>query len=1006
MRALRRLGSVVILVLLVVGAPWVLLNAGFYDWTKVNLWSPADPRILLGALTVAAWGAWAVSTVSLTLEALRILTSGRISWRLPGLGAPQALAGALMSTVIASSAGPVLNAASAPPVIAASELPAEEDASLTQRPVPASPATEAAPQRQASAERRHEPAMLHIVQAEDDLWTLAQRYYGSGLEWRRIVQANPDLAADPTQDLTVGTPLAITEPLERYRVVKGDTLSDIARSRLGDAARWPEIFRMNRDRISDPDYIQAGWTIDVPAAEPAPDDAPGSGEPELASGPSGSDPSAPASPTATAAPDPHRRTGEDAPAHEQAADEQRSPDEKRPPAAQGGAAPTPQEAASGGPTPSGAEADAGAVAAMVGGLSALAASAIVTGLLLRRRAQARSRGLGRRTPAVDRELRRFETALGLRAGDLVGQDPDEAVRRAAGAGAVGIAAGTAPAPDAGRTALIARAMRLLAAHWWNTQEGAHRLDLALVGDAELQFVFEDAPTSPPPGFHLRDRTIAIGWDKLSRLDDVDRAVAFPALVTLGADGQGRLVMIDLVNAGVLGVRGAGTDALSAMLVELTCAPWADELSVRVITEDDRFARAAAVEEVRCLAEAEEGLAEVERRAAERTALLDLCGDTYDNLRLDPTRTDAWAPWVVLFERPLTGDQLARLEATVETGRLGMAVVVPLEIGQDVQAHQEWEVTQDHGSVGRLEPGGLTLNAQTLPPPARTAIAELLERSSGQESAAAPWWKEAAHVATTDPGDMKVVTLRPARAVPAPFLRLFGPVRLEGAHGEPPTRAAGRCLEYCAWLLEHPGSTAPDMARALFVSDGTRRSNLSRLRTWLGDTPTGEPYLPDAYSGRIALHPGVSSDWAELRAIVDRGVNDVADDELRAALELVTGAPIADAVPGQWAWADGLRTDMAALVRDAGVVLARSALERDDADLARWACERALVAAPDDELLVCELMRAEALSGRRRVVQALGHRLAQVSATTGNDLRPETVATCQQLLEGRPRARQA
>jgi hypothetical protein len=76
----------------------------------------------------------------------------------------------------------------------------------------------------------------------------------------------------------------------------------------------------------------------------------------------------------------------------------------------------------------------------------------------------------------------------------------------------------------------------------------------------------------------------------------------------------------------------------------------------------------------------------------------------------------------------------------------------------------------------------------------------------------------------------------------------------------PPRAAKQCLEYCAWLLEHPGRTAQAMVTALAVAEGTRRSNMSRLRSWLGTSPDGEAYLPDAYTGRISLHPAVSSDW--------------------------------------------------------------------------------------------------------------------------------------------------
>src|SRR5215212_8423882 len=51
--------------------------------------------------------------------------------------------------------------------------------------------------------------------------------------------------------------------------------------------------------------------------------------------------------------------------------------------------------------------------------------------------------------------------------------------------------------------------------------------------------------------------------------------------------------------------------------------------------------------------------------------------------------------------------------------------------------------------------------------------------------------------------------------------------------------------------------------------------------------------------------------------------------------------LADAAPGQWHWAEELRTDMISCVRDIGVELADRALLVGDLDRARWAASRAL-----------------------------------------------------------------
>src|SRR4029079_8647922 len=135
----------------------------------------------------------------------------------------------------------------------------------------------------------------------------------------------------------------------------------------------------------------------------------------------------------------------------------------------------------------------------------------------------------------------------------------------------------------------------------------------------------------------------------------------------------------------------------------------------------------------------------------------------------------------------------------------------------------------------------------------------------------------------------------------PVIRLLGPVDLTGAAGPTPPRAAKQCLEYCVWLLEPPGTSPQERALALAVAEGTRRSNMSRLRSWLGSDELGQPYLPDAYSGGILLHPSVSSDWQRLQILTGRGVNRTSVGGLEAALRLVRGAPLADAAPGQWHW---------------------------------------------------------------------------------------------------------
>ena len=49
-----------------------------------------------------------------------------------------------------------------------------------------------------------------------------------------------------------------------HTVVKGDTLSKLARDYYGDASKWKAIHEANRDQISNPDLIQIGWELKIP----------------------------------------------------------------------------------------------------------------------------------------------------------------------------------------------------------------------------------------------------------------------------------------------------------------------------------------------------------------------------------------------------------------------------------------------------------------------------------------------------------------------------------------------------------------------------------------------------------------------------------------------------------------------------------------------------------------------------------------------------------------------
>lgn len=71
----------------------------------------------------------------------------------------------------------------------------------------------------------------------------------------------PAAPAMPTG--TTGSP---TPGSRTYVVVKGDSLSKIAKREYGDAAKWRRIYEANQDIVKDPDLIYPGQTLKIPGA--------------------------------------------------------------------------------------------------------------------------------------------------------------------------------------------------------------------------------------------------------------------------------------------------------------------------------------------------------------------------------------------------------------------------------------------------------------------------------------------------------------------------------------------------------------------------------------------------------------------------------------------------------------------------------------------------------------------------------------------------------------------
>lgn len=80
----------------------------------------------------------------------------------------------------------------------------------------------------------------------------------------------------PKQETTPSKPTSQTPATKQatYVVKKGDSLSLIARKKLGNENRWKEIYDLNRGKISNPNQIYPGQELAMPASENKQSEAP------------------------------------------------------------------------------------------------------------------------------------------------------------------------------------------------------------------------------------------------------------------------------------------------------------------------------------------------------------------------------------------------------------------------------------------------------------------------------------------------------------------------------------------------------------------------------------------------------------------------------------------------------------------------------------------------------------------------------------------------------------
>ncbi len=139
----------------------------------------------------------------------------------------------------------------------------------------------------------------YTVKQGDMFMRIVRAEYGSDRYWRVVAQANPDIDPDvirPGEKITLppksrldeelgiarararepaapatraaaGVSGSAVSDLPIYKVERGDSLQVIARNYFGSAARWREIYELNRDKLRSADHIEIGQELRMPRRE-------------------------------------------------------------------------------------------------------------------------------------------------------------------------------------------------------------------------------------------------------------------------------------------------------------------------------------------------------------------------------------------------------------------------------------------------------------------------------------------------------------------------------------------------------------------------------------------------------------------------------------------------------------------------------------------------------------------------------------------------------------------
>lgn len=1001
-RFLKAAAALVALAALVVIPPWVLLTYVGNPWPAGGMsWDqPLSDEALIGVIAAAVWVLWAQLMICLVVEVVAVVTRDAAQWRAPlTLGVQQQLVRRLVTAVVFTGVAAPLTAGTA--FAAPAPAPATSPVAIQADTAAAVADVSAEQQQEQVAEQDHVETSTITVRQGDSLWALAEEHLGDGQQWRQIADLNEGHtmsdgrvfrstgALQPGWQLTVPVaeiPAATQAPSTAV-VEAGDTLSGIALEQLGDADRYPEIFQASRDitqpggeQLVDPDHIEPGWTVQIPAGAP-----------------------------------PASTTPERSPKTEAEAEVEQTPAPATPPPA------VPQTPQAQEPTAQADDATEQSAAAVdqeegqqwpirtVGGIGALLAAALIALIGARRARQGRRRRPGEELPLPSTEAESTEATVRAVADPLTLGIVDEALCSLASAR---LQQG-APVPEL-----------------WAVRMSTEHLDVYLHAPADLPapWVGTDNPAVwTLPAAAVGDLPPAHGLGRRP----------YPALVSVGHDSTDAVILINLAQVQELAISGDQANrAQTAVMLELGSIEWAESVVLTVVgghrelvdvLEPGRARYVPSLNQVDEISDRTQVVitaqppTESERdlvRATSAAALVHLG---------TPARDDGWCLDVTDVDHALLqpiGLQLAPqvvdegtyrhlvevLETTQEdpAPRPALSVVEDEEDEEDVDDHEGEDRDEDReeGPVeGPVEPIGREEEEEP-PVPAAAEPPETegeMSQDETSESVDTPEQDVDADqpAAAEAPAEQHEGSGRASLRVHErlqtghPAIRVLGPsVDLIGATGKPPATQTHQrlCTRIATYLAFHPGTSRAVLVDAVWngqrVAGSTVDSRISQLRRWLGTNPTtGEQYLPPR---TLDLAKEITTDWDEFNNLAG-DPQAAATGNLEDSLELVRGRPLEAEDSKHWAWLEYDLLRIGTTLSDTCYELAHRRYMDGSWSKAAEAAELGILLDPGNEYLWrLRIHTAHAAGNPAHAEQAIGRMLTRLQTDLGCAPEPETM----------------